>query len=149
MCSSDLLVVADESAQFGLPEVTVGAAALAGGLQRLPRQIGLQAAMGLALTGRRMSAREAFALGCVNEVCSTGTVMEIARRWAQQILQAAPLAVRAAKQVMLRSLFETDLRTAMAKQDSYPAVSNMRASEDYVEGPRAFAEGRAPQWRGR
>lgn len=143
------LVLADENAQFGLPEVTVGAAALAGGLQRLPRQIGLQAAMGLALTGRRMSAREAFALGCVNEVCSAGTVMEIARRWAQQILQAAPLAVRAAKQVMLRSLFETDLRTAMAKQDSYPAVSNMRASEDYVEGPRAFAEGRAPQWRAR
>jgi enoyl-CoA hydratase/carnithine racemase len=143
------LVVADEHAQFGLPEVTVGAAALAGGLQRLPRQIGLQAAMGLALTGRRMSAGEAFALGCVNEVCSAGTVMDTARRWAQQILQAAPLAVRAAKQVMLRSLFETDLRTAMAKQDSYPAVSSMRASEDYVEGPRAFAEGRAPQWRGR
>jgi enoyl-CoA hydratase/carnithine racemase len=143
------LVVADEHAQFGLPEVTVGAAALAGGLQRLPRQIGLQAAMGLALTGRRMSAGEALALGCVNEVCSAGTAVDCARRWAQQILQAAPLAVRAAKQVMLRSLFETDLRTAMAQQDSYPAVSNMRASEDYVEGPRAFAEGRAPQWRGR
>jgi crotonobetainyl-CoA hydratase len=143
------LVVADESAQFGLPEVTVGAAALAGGLQRLPRQIGLQAAMGLALTGRRISAREACALGCVNEVCSAGTVMEIARRWAQQILQAAPLAVRAAKQVMLRSLFETNLRAAMALQDGYPAVSNMRASEDYIEGPRAFAEGRTPQWRAR
>jgi enoyl-CoA hydratase/carnithine racemase len=143
------LLVADEHAQFGLPEVTVGAAALAGGLQRLPRQIGLKAAMGLALTGRRMNAREAFALGCVNEVCSAGTVMEIARRWAQQILQAAPLAVRAAKQVMLRSLFETDLRTAMANQDSFPAVAAMRASNDYLEGPRAFAEGRAPQWRAR
>ncbi len=143
------LLVADEHAQFGLPEVTVGSAALAGGLHRLPRQIGLQAAMGLALTGRRMSVNEAFALGCVNEISLPGAVVETARRWARQILQAAPLAVRATKQAMLRGLFETDPSAAMANQDSYPAVSMMRASEDYVEGPRAFAEGRVPQWRAR
>jgi enoyl-CoA hydratase/carnithine racemase len=75
--------------------------------------------------------------------------VETARRWAGQILQAAPLAVRAAKQVILRGLCEADLSAAMLNQDSYPAVSMMRASEDYVEGPRAFAEGRAPQWRAR
>ncbi|HWM65691.1 MAG TPA: enoyl-CoA hydratase-related protein [Steroidobacteraceae bacterium] len=143
------LVVADEHAQFGLPEVTVGAAAMAGGLHRLPRLIGVQAAMGLALTGRRIGAREAFALGCVNEVSPAGAAMDVARRWAQQILQAAPLAVRAAKQVMLRGLYETTLRIAMANQDNYPAVSTMRASEDYLEGPRAFADGRVPGWRAR
>jgi enoyl-CoA hydratase/carnithine racemase len=143
------LVVADEHAQFGLPEVTVGAAAMAGGLHRLPRQIGLQAAMGLALTGRRIGAREAFALGCVNEVSPVGAAVDVARRWAQQILQAAPLAVRAAKQVMLRGLCETSLRAAMANQDEYPAVSTMRGSKDYVEGPRAFADGRVPEWRAR
>jgi enoyl-CoA hydratase/carnithine racemase len=143
------LVVADEHAQFGLPEVTVGLAAMAGGLHRLPRQIGVQAAMGLALTGRRIGAREAFALGCVNEVSPAGAAVDVARRWAQQILQAAPLAVRAAKQVMLRGLCETTLRAAMANQDQYPAVSIMRASEDYVEGPRAFADGRVPEWRAR
>jgi len=143
------LVIADEHAQFGLPEVTVGAAALAGGLHRLPRQIGVQAAMGLALTGRRMDAREAFALGCVNEISPAGAAVDVARRWAQQILKAAPLAVRAAKQVMLRGLCETTLHAAMANQDSYPAVSTMRGSEDYIEGPRAFANGRVPEWRGR
>jgi crotonobetainyl-CoA hydratase len=145
------LVVADEDAQFGLPEVTVGAAAMAGGLHRLPRQIGVQAAMGLALTGRRMGAREAFALGCVNEISPVGAAgaVAVARRWAEEILKAAPLAVRAAKQVMLRGLYEATLRVAMANQDNYPAVFTMRASEDYLEGPRAFADGRVPEWRAR
>lgn len=143
------LVVADESAEFALPEVNVGLAALAGGLQRLPRQIGLKAAMGIALTGRRVSADEAYLLGCVNEVNGQGEALQAARRWAQLIVRGAPLAVRAAKQVMLRGLQEADVRDAMAKQESYPAVVGMRASQDAIEGPRAFSEGRAPRWLGR
>ena len=143
------LVVADERAEFALPEVNVGLAALAGGLQRLPRQIGLKAAMGIALTGRRVSAPEAHSLGCVNEVSAQGEALETARRWAQLIVRAAPLAVRAAKQVMLRGLQETDVRDAIVKQEGCPAVVEMRASQDAVEGPRAFSEGRAPRWLGR
>lgn len=143
------LVVADERAEFALPEVNVGLAALAGGLQRLPRQIGLKAAMGIALTGRRVSAREAYSLGCVNEVSAPGKAPEAARRWAQLIVRAAPLAVRAAKQVMLRGLQDADVREAIAIQESYPAVVVMRASQDAVEGPRAFSEGRTPRWLGR
>ena len=143
------LVVADERAEFALPEVNVGLAALAGGLQRLPRQIGLKAAMGIALTGRRVRADEAYLLGCVNEVSGRGEALAAARRWAQLIVRAAPLAVRAAKQVMLRGLQEADVREAMAKQEGYPAVVGMRASQDAIEGPRAFSEGRAPRWLGR
>jgi crotonobetainyl-CoA hydratase len=143
------LIVADAQAQFGLPEVSVGLAALAGGLQRLPRQIGIKAAMGIALTGRRVSAAEAYALGCINEIAAAGDALVAARSWAAQILSAAPLAVSAAKQVMMRGLQEADLRTAIAHQERYPAVQALRASEDAIEGPRAFAERRAPQWRQR
>ena len=143
------LVVADTRAEFGLPEVSVGLAALAGGLQRLPRQIGLKAAMSVALTGRRVSALEAYSLGCVNEVTTEGEALSAARSWAQLILRAAPLAVRAAKQAMLRGLEEADVRDAISSQEGCPAVALMRASQDAIEGPRAFSEGRVPQWLGR
>jgi enoyl-CoA hydratase/carnithine racemase len=143
------LIVADEPAQFGLPEVAVGLAALAGGLHRLPQQIGLKAALGIALTGRKVSAAEAHALGCINEITAAGDAVAGARRWAAQILGASPLAVRAAKQVMLRGLQEPDLSRALIHQEEWPAVRALRASEDAIEGPRAFAEGRVPQWRAR
>jgi enoyl-CoA hydratase/carnithine racemase len=143
------LVIADRRAEFGLPEVSVGLAALAGGLHRLPRQIGLKAAMSIALTGRRVSALEAYSLGCVNEVTKEGEALSAARCWAELILQAAPLAVRAAKQVMLRGLEEADIREAISNQDTCPAVALMRASRDAMEGPRAFSEGRVPVWLGR
>jgi enoyl-CoA hydratase/carnithine racemase len=141
------LIIADEHAQFGLPEVNLGLAALAGGLHRLPRQIGLKAAMGLALTGRKLGAREAYELGCINEITAAGGAMSAARRWAVQIMQAPPLAVRAAKQVILRGLREPDLSRAILHQEEYPAVLAMRASEEAGEGARAFAERRPPHWR--
>src|SRR5882672_8829463 len=78
------IVIADEQAQFGLPEVGVGLAALAGGLQRLPLQVGLKAAMGIALTGRRLPASELQRLGGVNEVMPAGKALAGARRWAEE-----------------------------------------------------------------
>ena len=141
------LIVADETAVFALSEVTVGLAALAGGLQRLPRQIGMKAASGIAFTGRRVPAEEALRLGLVNEVTPAGGSVAGALRWTEQILAAGPLAVRAAKQVMQRGLAEPSLASAIANQNDYPAVLTMRASDDAVEGPQAFEEKRPPRWR--
>lgn len=142
------LVVAAETARFGLPEVRVGMAALAGGLHRLPRQIPLKPAMGMLLTGRPIDAREAWRLGLVNEVVpGPGDALPAARRWAEEILEAAPLSVRASKQTALQSLDHASLEEALGAR--YPALSEMMGSEDFAEGPRAFAAKRPPRWKGR
>lgn len=142
------LIIAAENAVFALPEPRVGLAALAGGLHRLPRQIGLKRAMGMILTGRHVSAREGLELGFVNEVVSQGQALAAAERWANLILQNGPMSIRASKQTIHRGL-GVSLEQAMAEQRDYPAVRALAASEDYVEGPKAFAEKRAPQWKGR
>jgi crotonobetainyl-CoA hydratase len=142
------LIIAAENAVFALPEPRVGLAALAGGLHRLPRQIGLKRAMGMILTGRHVSAREGFELGFVNEVVAQGQALAAAERWANLILQNGPMSIRASKQTIHRGL-GVSLEQAMAEQRDYPAVRALAASEDYIEGPKAFAEKRAPQWKGR
>jgi enoyl-CoA hydratase/carnithine racemase len=141
------IIVAAESAVFSLPEPLVGMAALAGGIHRLPRQIGLKPAMGMLLTGRRVSAEEGRALGFVNEVVPASEVMTAARRWAEQILECAPLSVRGSKQAALQGLDKDSLEEAMATH--YEVLGAMLKSEDYTEGPRAFAEKRKPDWKGR
>jgi enoyl-CoA hydratase/carnithine racemase len=141
------LIVASESAVFALPEPRVGLAALAGGLHRLPRQIGMKQAMGMILTGRRVSADEGARLGFVNEVVPPGALMDAARRWAREICECAPLSIRASKQVAYEGLGHASLKDAMAA--NYEAVRAMAQSEDFIEGPRAFAEKRAPRWQGR
>lgn len=143
------LIVASEHAVFALPEPRVGLAAVAGGLHRLPRQIGLKHAMGLILTGRRVAAREALALGFVNEVVPSSDLMAAARKWAGLILECSPMAVRASKDVAMRGLGEPSLEAALAAQLDHPAAKSWKASDDYVEGPRAFAEKRKPDWKGR
>jgi acetyl-CoA C-acetyltransferase len=87
------LIIASENAVFALPEPRVGLAAMAGGMHRLPRQIGMKQAMGMLLTGRRVSATEGKELGFVNEVAAPGELMASARRWAEQIMECAPLSV--------------------------------------------------------
>jgi crotonobetainyl-CoA hydratase len=140
------LIIASEDATFALPEPRVGLAALAGGIHRLPRQIGLKNAMGMLLTGRRVTAEEGQRLGFVNEVVPKGEALAGAKRWAAQILECAPLSVRASKQAALQGL-EGSLAEAMA--GSYEELRRMLKSEDFIEGPRAFAEKRPPRWRGR
>jgi enoyl-CoA hydratase/carnithine racemase len=142
------LIIASENATFALPEPRVGLAALAGGLQRLPRQIGLKRAMGMILTGRHVSAREGLELGFVNEVVPPGEALKAAQRWADQICQNSPMSIRASKQAVMTGLNAT-LPQAMIEQREYPAVRDMIQSEDYIEGPRAFAEKRPPRWRGK
>jgi enoyl-CoA hydratase/carnithine racemase len=140
------LLIASQNASFGLPEPRVGLAAMAGGMHRLPRQIPLKHAMGMLLTGRRVSAREGLALGFVNEVVAPERLMEAARRWADQILECAPLSVRASKQCVLEGC-DMELQTAMRSR--FDQLRLMMGSEDFVEGPRAFAEKRPPNWKGR
>jgi enoyl-CoA hydratase/carnithine racemase len=141
------LVVASESASFGLPEPRVGLAALAGGMHRLPRQVPLKQAMGMLLTGRRVSAQEGLALGFVNEIVPPAELMHAARRWADQIVECAPLSVRATKQCAMEGLRYGSVGEAM--QGRYDQLRAMVKSEDFIEGPRAFAEKRRPEWKGR
>lgn len=141
------IIVASETAMFALPEPRVGLAALGGGMLRLPREIGLKRAMGMMLTGRRVSAREGLDLGFVNEVAQDDALAG-ARRWAAEILACSPMCVRATKETVLRAL-SVPVQQAIAEAWDYPAVRAMLASEDAVEGPSAFAQKRAPQWKGR
>ena len=140
------LIVASENAVFALPEPRVGLAALAGGMHRLPRAIPLKHAMGMLLTGRRVSAREGYELGFVNEVVPAAELIPAAKRWAASILECAPLSVRASKQCAYDGL-DRPLDEAMAGK--YDQVHAMVKSEDFLEGPRAFAQKRPPQWKGR
>ena len=139
------IIVAAEHAEVGLPEVRVGLVAGAGGVHRLPRHVPLKVAMGMMLTGRRIPAQEAYRIGLVNEVVPQSKLMETAEGWASDILKGAPLSVRASKQMALSGL-PWPLEIAMGR--TYSEHERAKASHDFVEGPRAFAEKRKPNWTG-
>jgi crotonobetainyl-CoA hydratase len=147
--AADLMVVA-EHAELALPEVRVGVVADSGGLLRLPRRLPEAVARELLLTGRRMTAEEATRSGLANRVVPAANLRAAALDLAGQITAGAPLAVAAIQEV-LAATAGLDLRDAFARMRSgdLPAYTRMLASEDAVEGPRAFAEKRPPQWRGR
>ncbi len=141
------LIVATEDARFGLPEATVGVVASGGGPHRIVRQMPLNIAMGILLGGKPITAEEAHRWGLVNEIASTkGDLIPTAERWANNIMEAAPLSVRATKQVALQGL-ESTLDVAIKRE--YSEFRRARDSEDFVEGPRAFAAKRKPIWKGK
>ncbi len=141
----DIIIAAAEHASFGLPEPRVGL--IAGtGIHRLPRQIPYHLAMSMILTGRRISAHEAERMGFVSEVVPLEKLMPVAERWAAEILECSPLAVRASKEAALEGL-SLPLEEAMGRV--FPGMATLRESIDFVEGPQAFSEKRKPCWKGR
>lgn len=139
------LIVASRTAAFGLPEVTRGLTAAAGGLLRLQHRIPHHLAMDLVLTGRRLSAAEAFDVHLVNRLAEPGEALTVALDLADQVAQNAPLALTASKQVLVRSA-DWPLDERFARQEEY--VDPVRRSADAQEGARAFAEKRPPRWTG-
>jgi enoyl-CoA hydratase/carnithine racemase len=140
------IIVAAEHAELGFPEPRVGRMALEGGMHRLARSIPLKTAMGMLLTGRRISAAEALGLGLVNEVVPLADLLPAARRWASQILECAPLSVQATKESVMAGL-GLPLSAAVALTPA--TMAKALASDDQVEGVNAFRERRAPKWSGR
>lgn len=140
------LIVASETAQFGQPEVNLGIIPGAGGTQRLTRAIGKARAMEMVLTGRPITARQAEALGLVTKVVPAEALLEEAVALAREIAAKPPVAVRLAKDAILKA-FDTTLEGGLDYERK--AFYLLFATEDRTEGMTAFLEKRKPVFRGR
>jgi enoyl-CoA hydratase len=140
------LVVASRTARFGLPEAKRGLAAAAGGLLRLPRLIPQRIAMEMALTGDMMDATRLHAHGLINELTEEGGALAAARALAARIMANAPMSLAASKRVIVE---QRDWALSEMFERQAEITGPVLASEDAREGAAAFAEKRAPAWRGR
>ncbi|HEV7871235.1 MAG TPA: crotonase/enoyl-CoA hydratase family protein [Modestobacter sp.] len=143
------LVVASETASFGLPEVMRGLIAAAGGAFRLMAQLPPKVAMHALLTGVPLSAEEALRWGLVNQVVAAGTALDRALELADRIAANAPLAVQASKRIAYGIEDGTRPDEARLWALTEREMAAVATSEDAKEGPRAFAEKRAPEWQAR
>lgn len=140
------IIVAAEHAEFGFPEPRIGRTAMDGGMHRLVRHVPLKVAMGMLMTGRRVSAAEGWRIGLVNEVAPAAELMSAARRWARQILECAPLSVQGTKAAVMAGL-GLPLPAAVGLVPA--ALAKSMESDDHAEGVKAFLERREPRWSGR
>jgi enoyl-CoA hydratase/carnithine racemase len=140
------MIVASESAEFGQPEILLGIIPGAGGTQRLARVAGKQRAMELVLTGRRIGAEEAHALGIVNQVATRKDWLAKAVELAHVVARRPPIAVRLGKQAVLAAE-ETALSAGLEYERRLYEIA--MATEDRVEGMSAFIEKRKPDFKGR
>lgn len=140
------IVIASDRALFALPEARLGLVPGAGGTFRLPRHMPLKLAMGYLLTGRAITASQAMHLGLVNEIVSPDRLDQCVDEWVRDLLESAPLSLRAIKEAALQSL-GMPLEQAFSTQFSWEQ-RRMR-SQDAAEGPRAFTQKRKPVWLGR
>lgn len=141
------IVVADQTAVFGLPEAAIGTIPGAGGTQRLVRAVGKSMAMEMILAGRKLDAEEARAFGLISTIAADGETADAqACAMAERIVKGAPIAVAMAKAAVLES-FETPLSAGIRYERSLSAL--IAASDDRAEGMRAFAAKEPPQFKGR
>jgi enoyl-CoA hydratase/carnithine racemase len=140
------MIVASEDARFGQPEITLGIIPGGGGTQRIARTVGKQLAMEYVLTGRRFDAATAERMGLVNRVVKKGECLQEALELARTVAERPPIAVRLAKQAVLAAE-ETALSAGMESERR--AYELAMATEDRVEGMRAFLEKREPKFEGR
>lgn len=143
------LAVIDKTAALGLPEVRRGLFAAAGGVLRLQRQIPLKIALEIALLGDQVDAERALALGLVNRVAPQGTALPMALELAERLAGNAPLAVQESKRVLHETAAAGSVWERGVWRTNADAARVVFSSEDAKEGPRAFAEKRAPRWQGR
>jgi enoyl-CoA hydratase/carnithine racemase len=139
------LRVAASDARFGLPETRWSMIPGAGGTQRLPRAVGSSRALELILLAEQVSAQDAQAMGLVQRVVAPGETLAAAEEWVDTLLQRGPLALRAAKRATLEGL-DRPLEDGLALE--LRLADENRRTEDFKEGPRAFAEKRKPEFKG-
>jgi len=140
------MIVASETAKFGQPEINIGVMPGAGGTQRLTRAVGKAKSMEMVLTGRMISADEALRWGLINKVVPVEYYLEEAKGWAKEIASKPPVAVKLAKEAVLKA-FDTTIEGGLEfeRKNFYLLF----ASEDQKEGMKAFTEKRKPEWKGK
>ncbi|MES2512377.1 MAG: enoyl-CoA hydratase-related protein [Pseudomonadota bacterium] len=144
MCAD--VMVAASNTQFGMPETKAGIMGECGIMHRAARQLPHRIAMTMILTGDRLPAKDALTYGLVNEIVEPAELMEAAKRWTDKLCAASPLAAQAAKAAVLSRL---DMPLEVALATRYEPIEAYSFAADRLEGRKAFAEKRKPQWQGR